>query len=125
MLTAALHVDAIRLDPDGQIAVAYPFSATPTRHRVRIGGHVDVYAMCAIDSLGVAAMLGRDTRIESVDVTTGDPVTVTTTGGHTSWESAGAVVFIGADAGGGPLGGLLLRLPQLLHRPGRSPNLDQ
>jgi hypothetical protein len=37
----ALHVDAIRLDPDGQIAVAYPFSATPTRHRVRIGGHVE------------------------------------------------------------------------------------
>jgi hypothetical protein len=59
VLTALHDIDAIRLDPDGQIAVAYPFSATPTRHRVRIGGHVDVYAMCAIDSLGVAAMLGR------------------------------------------------------------------
>ncbi|TCM50652.1 alkylmercury lyase family protein [Kribbella sp. VKM Ac-2568] len=98
-----LHkVDAIRLAPDGQIAVAYPFSATPTRHRVRIGDQVDAYAMCAIDALGIAAMLGRDTRIESVDVTTGQPITVTTTGGRTGWEPAGAVVFIGADAGGGP-----------------------
>jgi hypothetical protein len=31
-----LHeVDAIRLAPDGQIAVAYPFSSTPTRRPVR------------------------------------------------------------------------------------------
>jgi hypothetical protein len=98
-----LHdVDAIRLAPDGQIAVAYPFSAAPTRHRVRIGDQVDVYAMCAIDALGISAMLGQDTLIESVDVTTGQPITVTTSGGHTSWEPAGAVVVIGADAGGGP-----------------------
>lgn len=99
----ALHeVDAIRLAPDGQIAVAYPFSTTPTRHRVRISDQVDAYAMCAIDALGIAAMLDRDTRIESIDVTTGQPITVTTTSGHTDWEPAGAVVFIGADAGGGP-----------------------
>ncbi len=58
--------------------------------------------MCAIDSLGIAPMLGRDTRIESVDVTTGQPITVTTIGGRTTWQPATAVVFIGADAGGGP-----------------------
>jgi hypothetical protein len=98
----ALHdIDAIRLDSDGEIAVAYPFSAVPTRHRVRIGDQVDVYAMCAIDALGISAMLCQDTLIESVDVTTGKPVTVTTTDGHTSWQPAEAVVFIGADAGGG------------------------
>ncbi|HEY0690983.1 MAG TPA: alkylmercury lyase family protein [Kribbella sp.] len=79
----------------------YPFSTAP-RHRVRLGDQVDVYAMCAIDALGMSAMLGQDTLIESVDVTTGKPVTVTTSSGHTSWEPAGAVVFIGADAGGGP-----------------------
>jgi hypothetical protein len=104
---AALHdVDAIRLAPDGTVRVAYPFSATPTRHRVRIGragpGGVDVYAMCAIDALGIAAMLDQDTLIESVDVTTGRPLTVTTTGGHTIWEPATAVVFIGTAAGDGP-----------------------
>ncbi|MFC5262052.1 alkylmercury lyase family protein [Kribbella qitaiheensis] len=99
----ALHeVDAIRLAPDGRIAVAYPFSTTPTRHRLRIGDQVDAYAMCAIDALGIAAMLDRDTRIESVDVTTGQPITVTTTSGHADWEPPAAVVFIGADPGGGP-----------------------
>ena len=106
VLTALHDIDAIRLAPDGQIAVAYPFSATPTRHRVRIGAEgnnvVGVDAMCAIDALGISAMVGRDTRIESVDVTTGQPITVTMSGGQSKWEPAGAVVFIGADAGGGP-----------------------
>ena len=33
----ALHdIDAICLGPDGQVEVAYPFSSTPTRHRVLI-----------------------------------------------------------------------------------------
>lgn len=102
VLTALHDVDAIRLGPDGLIAVAYPFSAIPTRHRVRIGDQVDTYAMCAIDALGVSAMLDQDTRIESVDVTTGQPVTVTSMAGHITWNPVGAVVFIGATAGGGP-----------------------
>jgi len=100
-LTNLHDADAIRLSPDGRIEVAYPFSTTPTRHRVRIGDRVDVYAMCAIDALGIAAMLGENTTISSVDVTTGRPVTVTTTRGHATWTPGGAVVFIGA-AGGGP-----------------------
>lgn len=45
-------------------------------------------------------MLSRDTRIESVS--TGQPITVTTTSGRTTWQPAATVVFIGADAGGGP-----------------------
>lgn len=98
---AALHAaDAIRLGPDGQIAVAYPFSATPTRHRVRIGDAVDVHAMCAIDALGIAPMLGQDTLVESVDLTIGQPITVTTTGGRTHWQPATAVAFVGADGSG-------------------------
>jgi hypothetical protein len=101
---AALHeLDAIRLTPDGRIAVAYPFSAAPTRHRVRLGDRLEVYAMCAIDALGMSTMLGEDTRIDSVDVTSGHPVTVTMTArGGTGWDPAGAVVFIGADAASGP-----------------------
>jgi hypothetical protein len=114
---ASLHeLDAIRLAQDRHIAVAYPFSAKPTRHRVQLGrtgtaaeqdtDAVEVYAMCAIDALGIAAMLGTDTRIESVDVTSGQPITVTmpspTTGETSRWEPAEAVVFIGADAIGGP-----------------------
>lgn len=99
----ALHdMDAIRVTSYGEIAVAYPFSAIPTRHRVRIGDRVDVYAMCAIDALGIAPMLGQDTVIESVDITTGRPVSLVTRAGSTSWEPTEAVVFVGADSGGGP-----------------------
>lgn len=100
---ATLHeLDAIRLAPGGQIAVAYPFSSTPTRHRVRLGNGTEVHAMCAVDALGMSAMLGMDTEIDSVDATTGNPVTITMAGGQTRWEPASAVVFIGAAAGGGP-----------------------
>jgi hypothetical protein len=97
-----LHeLDAIRLDTEGQIAVAYPFSASPTRHRVRIGDQMEVYAMCAIDALGIAAMLAQDTTVLSTDPTTSHPVSVTTTGGRTTWSPACAVVFAGAATGGG------------------------
>lgn len=110
-ILADLHgADAIRLGADGQVVVAYPFSATPTRHRVRIldpaddvpSDGVDLWAMCAIDALGVSPMLGRDTRIDSVDVTSGMPVTVTMTAGRASWDPSDAVVFLGADGAGGP-----------------------
>lgn len=96
-----LHsVDAIRLDAKGGVTVAYPFSATPTRHRVRLGDRVDVYAMCAIDALGMPAMVGEDAVIESSDPRSGDPVTVTVTGGRTAWWPGDAVAFVGAAAQG-------------------------
>ncbi|GAB3740342.1 alkylmercury lyase family protein [Microlunatus parietis] len=103
---AGLHRrDVIRLDAEGRIAVAYPFSAAPTGHRVRIGGPdgVTVSAMCAVDALGISAMLGgRDTVIESVDAATGAPITITTCSGRTSWQPADAVVFLSTAAGDGP-----------------------
>lgn len=102
---AELHrLDLIRLDGD-QVAVAYPFSAAVTRHRVRLGGpgRVVVFAMCAVDALGISAMLGgRDTMIESVDAATGDPIMITTQDGETSWQPASAVVFLSTAAGAGP-----------------------
>jgi hypothetical protein len=85
--------------------VAYPFSAAPTGHRVRIGGPqgVTVWAMCAVDALGISAMLGgRDTVIESVDAATGAPITITTRTGRTRWQPASAVVFLSTAAGDGP-----------------------
>jgi Alkylmercury lyase len=101
--------DVIRIDAAGEVAVAYPFSAAPTRHQVRIGGDSDDSAveMCAIDALGIAAMVDRATRIESIDVTIGTPITVTMPAGRSDpgpahWIPADAVVFVGATSGGGP-----------------------
>ena len=102
-LLLELHeIDAIRLDAQGRVAVAYPFSTTPTRHRVRIGDRVDVYAMCAIDALGMPAMLDEDAVIDTSDPHTGDRITVAVAGGRTVWSPDTAVAFIGATAGGGP-----------------------
>jgi hypothetical protein len=64
--------------------------------------------MCAIDALGVPAMLGTTVRMESVDVTSGAPITVTLPppggqpGSEARWDPAGAVVFVGATGGSGP-----------------------
>src|SRR5262245_59085445 len=37
----------------GQIVSAYPLSTVPTPHRVALGGNPALYAMCAIDALGM------------------------------------------------------------------------
>jgi hypothetical protein len=72
--------DFLCLDEAGQITAAYPFSALPSRHRVRISGEAAVFAMCAIDALGISAMTGRPVVIESADPHTGEPITVNVTG---------------------------------------------
>ncbi|MGQ0717426.1 MAG: alkylmercury lyase family protein [Pseudonocardiales bacterium] len=102
-LMGRLHAaDVIRLGPDGQIRVAYPFSAVPTRHRVRLAGGAEVYAVCAIDALGMPAMLGVDAVIITADLTSGHPIAVTVEDGRSVWKPATAVVFVGTRPGGGP-----------------------
>ncbi|MFE4972908.1 alkylmercury lyase family protein [Kitasatospora sp. NPDC056651] len=94
--------DFLTLDEAGDIRAAYPFSAVPTRHRVRLDDGVEVWSMCAVDALGIPAMLRRDAVISSTDPVSGAPVTVTATGGSLHWEPASAVVFLGERPGGGP-----------------------
>ena len=48
-----------------EIIAAYPFSARLTDHVVRFPDEHRVYAMCAIDALGIPAMLDTDATIES------------------------------------------------------------
>jgi hypothetical protein len=59
--TGAIH----RTAGDTSITHAYPFSNEPTAHRVHLVGGPDVFAMCAIDALGMPFMLRRDARIRS------------------------------------------------------------
>ncbi|WP_199547706.1 alkylmercury lyase family protein [Streptomyces sp. N35] len=93
--------DFLTLDDAGAIRAAYPFSAVPTPHRVRIDG-VAAWSMCAIDALGIPAMLGRDVTISSTDPVNGESVTVSSRSGVLTWEPPGAVVFAGAQPGDGP-----------------------
>jgi hypothetical protein len=75
--------DLVQRDPaTGAISAAYPFSGVPTPHRVALlPDHADtstteVYAMCALDALGIPLMLGRDAAITSADPLSGEAVRV-------------------------------------------------
>ncbi len=50
---------------DGHVVLAYPFSAAPTAFRLVLPGGRERYAVCAIDALGVAPMLGHPVDIHS------------------------------------------------------------
>ena len=50
---------------DRTVTHAYPFSNEPTPHRVHLADGPQVYAMCAVDALGMPFMLKRDAEIHS------------------------------------------------------------
>jgi hypothetical protein len=91
-LTDMARQDLAQRDPQsGAIRAAYPFSGVPTPHRVTLlappvpTGHlsdaaisapVEVYAMCALDALGIPLMLHCDAVIRSIDVESGETVRV-------------------------------------------------
>ncbi len=86
----------------GAITVAYPFSGLPTRQQVQLDGFPAVYAMCAIDALGIPAMAARDGRITATDPRDGAPVVVSVKDGRWRWTPAGAVVVVGRQKGRDP-----------------------
>jgi len=90
--------DFLCLDDASQITAAYPFSALPTAHRVRIGGQVTVFAMCAIDALGISAMARLPVVIESADPSSSQPITVHVDRASSTWHPATAVVYAGRIA---------------------------
>jgi hypothetical protein len=99
VLAELANGDFLCLDDAGQITAAYPFSTVPTRHRVRISGEAAVFAMCAIDAMGISAMTGRPVVIESADPCTGEPVTVHVDRATSTWNPATAVVYVGRTGG--------------------------
>ncbi len=65
VLAALAARDLLALADDGErIASAYPFADCDRGHRVRCAGR-RLYAMCALDALGIGAMLGEDAAIAS------------------------------------------------------------
>lgn len=97
------RLDLVVRNNTGEIRGAYPFSACPTHHRVRIDGGPTLYAMCAIDALGIPPMLRRDAAIVSEDVTTGRAVRVSFQSGQARWDPPEAVVLVGVQDHGGTL----------------------
>lgn len=72
-----IEVDLVQADSDGRIAVAYPFSSRPTRHRVTLHDGRSYHAVCAIDALGIPYMLSERGEIHSQEPDAGLIIRVT------------------------------------------------
>lgn len=90
--------DVVAFDDTGEIRAAYPFSPIPTAIQVSWDGGPTVYAMCAIDALGVSAMLDRPVTVIAAEPGTGALVTVEVDRDQAGWSPDSAVVFAGATA---------------------------
>ena len=95
--------DVIAFRADGEIRAAYPFSPVPTPIQVRWAGGPLTYAMCAIDALGISAMLGRPVAITAAEPGTGRIITVHADRDQARWDPPRAVVFAGETGGQGCL----------------------
>jgi hypothetical protein len=90
-------------DERGDVLSAYPYSGMPTRHLVEFADGGSVYAMCAVDALGIPLMTGRAATVISSDPSSGQPVRVTVTDRGAAWEPRGPGVFVGRQAGEGTI----------------------
>jgi len=71
---ATLDEEDLLLVEDGEIPVAYPFSARPTAFAVTLTDNRARFACCATDALGIAAMLGACILIRSRCHHCGQPI---------------------------------------------------
>jgi hypothetical protein len=81
------RADLDRARPHGELLAAYPFSAAPTAHRLILGAGVSVHAMCAIDVLGVSAMLGQPVTVTSAQPDTGRSPSGSTATRRPGWSA--------------------------------------
>jgi hypothetical protein len=96
--------NVIQLDPaTGAIVAAYPFSGVPTAHCVTVTGGLTVFAMCAIDALGIPFMLGVDATVLSEDPMTGETIRIDVRDGQATWAPTTACMFAGRIKGDGPI----------------------
>jgi hypothetical protein len=101
-LASFAREDLVHTDPEGAVTVAYPFSARPRGHEVTVAGRL-VQAMCAIDALGIAAILDQPVDIRSHDPLTGREIHVhAEPEGVTSFQPETAVVLAGSSTCEGP-----------------------
>jgi hypothetical protein len=102
-LDQLVAVDLVETDPaTARLLGAYPFSAIPRGHKVQLAGGPTIEAYCAIDALGIPAMLDRDVVINSQDPDTGEPIRITVTNARASWHPDNTVVVVGSDRSCGP-----------------------
>jgi hypothetical protein len=96
VLAELCEADVLAFTEGGEIRAAYPFSAVRTPIRVTWAGGPTCYAMCAIDALGMSAMLARPVTVTAAEPGTGRNITVHADGARARWQPRSAVVFAGS-----------------------------
>jgi hypothetical protein len=64
------------VDGHGGIASAYPFSATPTPHRVLLANGREVHGLSAVDALGIPLLAGGAGEIHSLSALSGRQIRI-------------------------------------------------
>lgn len=101
-LATLAREDLVHADDDGAVTVAYPFSARARGHEVAVEGRV-VQAMCAIDALGISALLDQPIEVRSHDPLSGREIRVhATPDGVTDCQPQPAVVLAASSCCEGP-----------------------
>lgn len=91
---ALASADLIVCDAHGEVEGAYPFTLAPTSHVLRYGG-VITRAMCAVDALAVAPVLGLDVTITSRCHVSDRPITVVQHGARLHRPDSDCAVVVG------------------------------
>jgi hypothetical protein len=95
LLSELVLQDVIQRDVDGTIRAAYPFSGWPTGHQVHLEGGPPLFAMCAIDALGLPFMVGQAARILTQDPIDATLITIwiNPTTDEQIWHPEGTVIL--------------------------------
>lgn len=88
----------MHLDEAGRVSVAYPFSGVPRGHQVQLADGPSVWAMCAIDALGIPQMAGGDATVTATDPQSADPVRVERSGPNWRWSPQSTTVLVAGAA---------------------------
>lgn len=91
--------ELVALDASGAVAGVFPLSARPTRHRVILEDGHELHAMCAVDALGVSAMVDQPATILSSDPSSGRRISVKVSDGRAHAEPANTVVLLCSGGG--------------------------
>jgi Alkylmercury lyase len=104
-LRRMVELDLVQRSSGGAIDCAHPFSARPLGHTVILDDGTKLLAMCAVDALGIPAMLHHGSVIHSADPRTGRPIRIEVSGlGEVNIaDPSDAVILCAVADGPGPL----------------------
>lgn len=85
---------------DGRIELAYPFSGHPSAFSVILRDGRERFACCAIDALGIAAMLRERIHVRSSCHHCGEAIGFTTEAGGPGPDAEGIMVWVGPGQAG-------------------------